>query len=76
MALSTFHGSSVVLAPSPLLGFSLTCSETFSLALSISDPHLLMSTFKASLAYPIDLKTRYKVYHDWLQILNNKTQSK
>lgn len=33
MALSTFHGSSVVLAPSPVLGFSLTCSETFSRAL-------------------------------------------
>lgn len=25
MALSTYNGSSVVLAPSPVLGFSLTC---------------------------------------------------
>jgi len=33
MALSTLNGSSVVFAPSPVLGFSLTCSETFSRAL-------------------------------------------
>ncbi|XXG53680.1 hypothetical protein AAC387_Pa03g1739 [Persea americana] len=44
MALSTCHGSSVVLAPSPVLGFSLTCSETFSRAIlklvaSLTDKH-------------------------------------
>lgn len=46
MALSTFHGSSVVLAPSPVLGFSLTCSETFSRALFKEVASLMKKNFQ------------------------------
>lgn len=65
MALSTFHGSSVVLAPSPVLGFSLTCSETFSRALFKLVASLIDKHFQgfACLLYSPDPQGRAE--HEW-----------